>query len=324
MSYQSYDGSEGSSRTIEKLERTGLPSSLVGKSLLDLGCNEGFFCIAAKKRGAERVIGLDHDAQVIAAARDRSREAQVEVEFREGDLFSLPDEKFDYVLLLSTLHYIEKPAKLLQVMRRVLKPDGVLILETGLATGRQSITRALRSIDERMFPSERLLRQVWLRNYAVRMLGSSVAQAGDPIHRYVFHCNPERTNVIFIVGKGGAGKSNLAAKLSAAPLIATDELFAPTRSQHPQVAPEQRIYDESIRQTGSIWATWDKIKSDPAVRDYFSNVISSAIRHCTGDGKVIVEGFVATDLIPEIEANLGGEYQCWRTMRTTNDELLGS
>ena len=38
-----------------------LPADLNGKSVLDIGCNAGFYSIEMKRRGAERVLGIDSD-----------------------------------------------------------------------------------------------------------------------------------------------------------------------------------------------------------------------------------------------------------------------
>src|SRR5436190_21503438 len=110
MPYQSFDGQVGDSRSNEKLERIKLPKSLEGKSILDLGCNEGFFAIEAARRGASRVVGIDHDERALGPARDRAAQFGFDnVEFRKGNMTDLPQgEKFDYVLLLSALHYIDE------------------------------------------------------------------------------------------------------------------------------------------------------------------------------------------------------------------------
>ena len=42
--------------------RHAVPEDLTGKSVLDIGCNSGFYSIEMKKRGAERVVGVDTSA----------------------------------------------------------------------------------------------------------------------------------------------------------------------------------------------------------------------------------------------------------------------
>src|SRR5215207_2571202 len=46
-----------------------LPSDLRGKSVLDIGCNGGFYCMEMKSRGAARVVGIDSDGRYLAQAR---------------------------------------------------------------------------------------------------------------------------------------------------------------------------------------------------------------------------------------------------------------
>ena len=38
-----------------------LPLDLAGRTVLDIGCNAGFYSIEMKRRGAERVVGIDFD-----------------------------------------------------------------------------------------------------------------------------------------------------------------------------------------------------------------------------------------------------------------------
>ena len=46
-----------------------IPEDLTGKSVLDIGCNGGFYSIEMKRRGAARVLGVDHDSQYLDQAR---------------------------------------------------------------------------------------------------------------------------------------------------------------------------------------------------------------------------------------------------------------
>jgi SAM-dependent methyltransferase len=319
MPYQSFS-EQGDSQSQEKLDRIKLPGKLNGRSVLDLGCNEGFFCLEAKRRGADRVHGIDSNGGVIAAAKRRAEEEGLDIRFSVFSMDEALTEKYDYVLLLSALHYIDRPAALLHRIKNALQPGGTLILETGVAvtaSGR-TVSRALRSIDERFFPSFELLTQVWLRDYAVREIGRSVSQRGDPIPRYVFHCTPLKTNVVFIIGKGGIGKSSLAAQLGSGPCVSTDELLSPERSDNPRVAPAQKRFSEVFGETKSIWATWDRIKEEEGVKRYFATVVSSAIRHCAGSGIVIVEGFIVSSLVAEIIEFLGPDFRYWETGQPTS------
>jgi ubiquinone/menaquinone biosynthesis C-methylase UbiE len=314
MAYQSFGAEVGDSHSDKKLAAIRLPANLQGKTVLDLGCNEGYFALEAKRRGASRVVGLDHDAKSIAAAQKRASTEGLDIEFLVAKMDELPDGPFDVVLLLSALHYIEDPGRLLAAIRSALSPTGVLILEIGVASNSHGrvVARSLRSIDERFFATNELLRRVWLKDYSVKEVGPSVPQAGDPVPRYVFHCSPTvKTNVLFILGKGGIGKSTLASQFRDAPIISTDVLFSPIRTQSPRIEPAQRLYDATFADTHSIWATWERIKDEQGVRPYFASVVATAIRHCTGAGLVVVEGFVLEHLVAEVQTKLGDSYKCW-------------
>ncbi|MBD0274501.1 MAG: DUF1698 domain-containing protein, partial [Acetobacteraceae bacterium] len=45
-----------------------VPADLSGKTVLDIGCNGGFYSIEMKKRGASRVLGVDFDDTYLAQA----------------------------------------------------------------------------------------------------------------------------------------------------------------------------------------------------------------------------------------------------------------
>src|SRR5919106_1904883 len=46
-----------------------LPADLTGKSVLDIGCNGGFYSLEMKHRGAGRVVAIDSDDRYLAQAR---------------------------------------------------------------------------------------------------------------------------------------------------------------------------------------------------------------------------------------------------------------
>src|SRR3954467_3756298 len=46
-----------------------IPADLSGQTVLDIGCNGGFYAIEMKRRGAARVVGIDSDEGYLAQAR---------------------------------------------------------------------------------------------------------------------------------------------------------------------------------------------------------------------------------------------------------------
>src|SRR5207302_1279446 len=86
--------------------RKALAGFCGGKRVLDLCCNTGGFAVYAKALGgAEEVVGVDLDEQVIALAKQNANLNQARIRFVQADLFPwlrdiLPNgERFDVVVL---------------------------------------------------------------------------------------------------------------------------------------------------------------------------------------------------------------------------------
>jgi len=77
-----------------------IPRDLSGKTVLDIGCNAGFYSIEMKRRGADRVVGIDFDPEYLAQARLAAEVCQVAIEFQELSVYDVAKlgEKFDLVL----------------------------------------------------------------------------------------------------------------------------------------------------------------------------------------------------------------------------------
>ena len=98
----------------EKLEMMKLPSDLTGRSVLDVGCNEGYFSIEAHNRGASMVLGLDNEQR-----KDVERKyALIKSILNHGAEFQLMDVcemdpntigTFDMVFFLSVFHHLRYP-----------------------------------------------------------------------------------------------------------------------------------------------------------------------------------------------------------------------
>jgi len=310
---QSCPGRNGTSASEAKLKCIKMPRDLSGKSVLDLGCNEGFFAIEAKKRGASYVLGVDINPTCIEAAKIKAAEHNVDIDFMCADLTSPRRQRFDLILLLSTLHYIDSPIGFLRGLRNSLAPSGRLIVECGIAPGvGRTVLLATRSIDVRFFPTLEMFKNIWLSPFAVRNMGRSADPAGDPVHHHVFHCRFPKTNVLFIQGKGGVGKSILASQINSAPVISTDRLFQPFADKDVRSkSAEHNTYLQLLNERRSIRITWDEIKSNESIRKYFMATVARAIRICNGIPLVVVEGYVLKDLVQDLVLELSSEFKCW-------------
>src|SRR5919205_2483718 len=58
-----------------------IPEDLRGKSVLDVGCNAGFYSIQMKQRGADRVVAIDSDETYLEQARFAAKVSGTEIEF---------------------------------------------------------------------------------------------------------------------------------------------------------------------------------------------------------------------------------------------------
>ncbi len=219
--YQSFPDAAGGSRTLDKLKALHLPG-LEGRSFLDVGCNEGFFCGFARFQGAARAVGIDRSAEFIARARARFPEC----EFHHQGWGQLPEEAFDVILLASALHYADDQPALVHALVDRLSPDGTLVIELGIASSRKAEwTRVKRGIDEREFPSMPMLREM-LADYAWKWMGPSVPQDGDPVPRHVVHVSRRRPVAYLLMQPPGYGKSSLASGLfprAGVPVVSGDQ-----------------------------------------------------------------------------------------------------
>jgi tRNA (mo5U34)-methyltransferase len=98
-----------------------LPADLDGVSVLDVGCNAGYFALQAKRRGAGRVLGLEPDPRYLAQAELCRRVWGADVEYRPiaAEDLSRLDERFDLVLLTGILYHLRHPFAALEQVARL-------------------------------------------------------------------------------------------------------------------------------------------------------------------------------------------------------------
>jgi tRNA (mo5U34)-methyltransferase len=91
--------------------RHAIPEDLTGKSVLDIGCNAGFYSIEMKRRGAERVVGVDLDQRYLDQASFAAEVKGQEIEFRLLSVYDVAElgERFDIVLFMGLFYHLRHP-----------------------------------------------------------------------------------------------------------------------------------------------------------------------------------------------------------------------
>jgi ubiquinone/menaquinone biosynthesis C-methylase UbiE len=97
-----------------------------GSSVLEVAPGPGYFAIELAKLGSYRVTGLDISKTFVEIANRNAKEAQVDVDFRQGNASDMPFEKdsFQFILCRAAFKNFSDPVGALQEMYRALKPGG--------------------------------------------------------------------------------------------------------------------------------------------------------------------------------------------------------
>jgi tRNA (mo5U34)-methyltransferase len=95
-----------------------IPQDLTGKTVLDIGCNAGFYSIEMKRRGAARVLGIDSDDRYLAQARFAAEVLGADIEFRNLSVYDIGSlgEKFDVVIFMGVLYHLRHPLLALDLL----------------------------------------------------------------------------------------------------------------------------------------------------------------------------------------------------------------
>lgn len=106
-----------------------LPDDLSGKSVLDIGCNAGFYSIEMKRRGAAEVIGIDSDDRYLAQARFAAHALGFEdISFRNLSVYDVGrlGRRFDVVIFMGVLYHLRHPLLALDLIREHVAGDLML------------------------------------------------------------------------------------------------------------------------------------------------------------------------------------------------------
>jgi tRNA (mo5U34)-methyltransferase len=108
--------------------RDAIPQDLSGKTVLDIGCNGGFYSIEMKRRGAARVLGIDTDERYLRQARFAAEVEEADIEFLRMPVWDLAEleETFDLVIFMGVLYHLRHPLLALDLIHEHVAKDVLL------------------------------------------------------------------------------------------------------------------------------------------------------------------------------------------------------
>lgn len=109
--------------------RDALPHDLSGKTVLDIGCNAGFYSIEMKKRGAAEVLGIDTDERYLDQARFAAEALGFDnITFRNLSVYdvALLRRRFDLVIFMGVIYHLRHPLLALDLIREHVAGDMML------------------------------------------------------------------------------------------------------------------------------------------------------------------------------------------------------
>jgi tRNA (mo5U34)-methyltransferase len=118
-----------------------IPKDLTGRSVLDIGCNGGFYSLEMKRRGADRVVSIDSDERYLSQAQFAAAVTGLRIEFRQMDVYDVASlrEKFDLVIFMGVLYHLRHPLLALDLLNEHVVKETLLF---------QSLTRGSRKTFE--------------------------------------------------------------------------------------------------------------------------------------------------------------------------------
>ena len=101
-----------------------------GSRMLEVAPGPGYLAIEIVRRGAYEVVGLDVSHTFVEIATRNAREANVDIDFRQGNASAMPfpENTFDFILCRAAFKNFSQPVTAMNELHRVLKPGGQALI----------------------------------------------------------------------------------------------------------------------------------------------------------------------------------------------------
>jgi len=109
------------------------PEDMTGLTVLDVGCNSGFYSFKVKERGAKRVVALDNAEYNIRQTKFLSEYFNLQLEIIKQDLLEYvltTNEQFDYVIFSRIFYHLRYPNLILDRLAQMVNKKLIFLTET--------------------------------------------------------------------------------------------------------------------------------------------------------------------------------------------------
>jgi tRNA (mo5U34)-methyltransferase len=105
-----------------------LPEDMSGLTVLDIGCNAGFYALQMKRRNAARVVGIDSDQHYLDQAAFAAEQAGLPIELKLMSVYDIHKlkERFDLVIFSGVLYHLRHPLLALDMIHEHVARDMLL------------------------------------------------------------------------------------------------------------------------------------------------------------------------------------------------------
>jgi 2-polyprenyl-6-hydroxyphenyl methylase/3-demethylubiquinone-9 3-methyltransferase len=107
-------------------------TSLLGKTILDVGCGGGVLSEALARAGA-KVMGVDASPQLLQVAKQHAQASSLNIDYQLLNVEAFASESpatFDAITCLEMLEHVPYPNLIIQACAKLVKPGGDLFFST--------------------------------------------------------------------------------------------------------------------------------------------------------------------------------------------------
>jgi len=129
-----YTGFNPQTLDSENIDRLALEEVPFGSLVLDIGCATGFMGEYLFKKKKCFVYGIDNrEGELVKAKKRLTKAILLDIE-KEGSVKNIlkesKSEKFDVILATSVIEHLRNPSLFLENCKKLLKPQGIIIVST--------------------------------------------------------------------------------------------------------------------------------------------------------------------------------------------------